>query len=156
MVLFIRCISGLLGFTALARVSFWHFNRRWFLLVQSALVFCAFAFLPAGSRIPLYFAIIFLYGFVHSCCYNNSIFHSSATGKNPKKNLALHEIFLSMGSAFGAAGGGFCYQRFGFAGTFAALGTVLALGLVVFVLLNYQDLKPGLFRVPRLFRGLRR
>jgi predicted MFS family arabinose efflux permease len=140
MVLFIRCISGLVGFTVLAKVSRWHFNRRWFLLVQSALVFCALAFLPAGGRIPFYFSIIFIYGFVHSCCYNNSIFHSSATGKNPQKNMALHEIFLSMGSAAGAAGGGFCYQHFGFAGTFAALGVVLSLGLAFFVLLDYHDL----------------
>jgi predicted MFS family arabinose efflux permease len=141
MVLFIRCASGLIGFTLLARISFWHFNRHWFLLIQSALVCCALAFLPAGSNIPFYFAIIFIYGFVHSCCYNNSIFHSSATGRNPKKNLALHEIFLSVGSAFGAAGGGFCYQHFGFAGTFIVLAVVQALGLALFVLLDYHDLR---------------
>jgi DHA1 family multidrug resistance protein-like MFS transporter/DHA1 family quinolone resistance protein-like MFS transporter len=139
MVLFIRCVSGLIGFTVLARITFWHFNRRWFLLVQGVLVLCAFAFLPAGNMIPLYFVIIFLYGFAHSCCYNNSIFHSSATGRNPGKNLALHEMLLSIGSALGSAGGGFCYQRFGFAGTFAALGIVQVLALVLFALLDYHD-----------------
>jgi predicted MFS family arabinose efflux permease len=87
----------------------------------------------------LYFVIIFIYGFVHSCCYNNSIFHSSATGRNTGKNLALHEVFLSIGSALGSAGGGFCYQRFGFAGTFAALGIVQILALVFFVLLDYHN-----------------
>jgi predicted MFS family arabinose efflux permease len=139
MVLFIRCVSGLIGFTVLARITFWHFNRRWFLLVQSAMVFCAFVFLPAGSVIPLYFVIIFIYGFVHSCCYNNSIFHSSATGRDTGKNLALHEVFLSIGSALGSAGGGFCYQRSGFVGTFAALGIVQVLALVFFVLLDYHN-----------------
>ncbi|MDR2785812.1 MAG: MFS transporter [Treponema sp.] len=139
MVLFIRCVSGLIGFTVLARITLWHFNRRWFLLVQSVLAFCAFAFLPAGNMIPFYFVIIFVYGFVHSCCYNNSIFYSSATGKNPGKNLALHEMLLSIGSALGSAGGGFCYQRFGFAGTFTALGIVQVLGLALFALLDYHD-----------------
>jgi DHA1 family multidrug resistance protein-like MFS transporter/DHA1 family quinolone resistance protein-like MFS transporter len=139
MVLFIRCVSGLIGFTVLARITFWHFNRRWFLLVQAALTLCALAFLPAGNMILLYFVIIFIYGFVHSCCYNNSIFHSSATGKNPGKNLALHEMLLSIGSALGSAGGGFCYQRFGFTGTFAALGLVQVLGLALFALLDYHD-----------------
>jgi predicted MFS family arabinose efflux permease len=139
MILFIRCVSGLIGFTVLARITFWHFNRRWFLLVQAVLAFCAFAFLPAGNMIPFYFVIIFVYGFAHSCCYNNSIFHSSATGRNPGKNLALHEMILSIGSAAGSAGGGFCYQHFGFAGTFAALGIVQVLGLALFVLLNYHD-----------------
>jgi hypothetical protein len=139
MVLFIRSISGLIGFTVLARITFWHFNRRWFLLVQAVLAICALAFLPAGSMIPFYFVIIFIYGFAHSCCYNNSIFHSSATGKNPGKNLALHEMLLAIGSAAGSAGGGFFYQRFGFAGTFAALGIVQVLGLALFALLDYHD-----------------
>jgi predicted MFS family arabinose efflux permease len=138
MVLFIRCVSGLIAFTVLARISFWHFNRRWFLLVQGALVLCVLGFFLAGSLVPLYFVIIFFYGFVNSCCYNNSIFHSSSTGRNIGKNLALHEVFLSIGSALGSAGGGFCYQRSGFAGTFAALGIVQVLALVFFVLLDYR------------------
>jgi predicted MFS family arabinose efflux permease len=139
MVLFIRSASALIGFTALARIGAWHFNRRWFLFVQSALVLCAFAFLPAGDRILGYFGIIFVFGFVHACCYNNSIFHSSATGRNTGKNLALHEVFLSIGNGCGSAGGGFCYQRFGFAGTFAALGIIQVLGLALFVALEYRD-----------------
>jgi predicted MFS family arabinose efflux permease len=139
MVLFIRCASALIGFTVLARIDAWHFNRRWFLLVQSVLALCAFAFLPAGDRIAGYFGIILVYGFVHSCCYNNSIFHSSATGRNTGKNLALHEVFLSVGNGIGSAGGGFCYQRFGFAGTFTALGIVQVLGLALFVALEYRD-----------------
>jgi predicted MFS family arabinose efflux permease len=139
MVLFIRSASALIGFTALARIGAWHFNRRWFLLVQSVLVVCALAFLAAGDRILGYFGIIFVFGFVHACCYNNSIFHSSATGRNTGKNLALHEVFLSVGNGFGSAGGGFCYQRFGFAGAFAALGIIQVLGLALFVALEYRD-----------------
>jgi predicted MFS family arabinose efflux permease len=138
LILFIRCVSGLAGFTVLARLTFWHFNRRWFFLVQGALVFCALAFLPAGRLMPLYFVIVFFYGFVNSCGYNNSIFHSGATGKNTGKNMALHEMFLSIGSALGSAGGGFCYQHAGFAGTFAALGIFQALALVFFALLDYH------------------
>jgi predicted MFS family arabinose efflux permease len=139
LVLFIRCIAGLIGFTVLARFTRWHFNRRWFILVQSGLVFCALAFVPGGSSLGFYFVIVFLYGLVNSCCYNNSIFYSSATGKNPRKNLALHEIFLSIGNACGALGGGFCYQRLGFSGAFFIVSLFLGLGLAVFVMLNNRE-----------------
>jgi predicted MFS family arabinose efflux permease len=139
LVLFVRCIAGLIGFTVLARFTRWHFNRRWFILVQSGLLFCALAFVLAGNRLVFYFVIVFFYGFVNSCCYNNSIFHSSATGKNPRKNLALHEIFLSIGNTFGALGGGFCYQRLGFSGAFFIVSLFLGLGLAVFVVLNNRE-----------------
>jgi predicted MFS family arabinose efflux permease len=118
------------------------FNRRWFILVQGGLVFCALAFVLAGSRIGLYFVVVILYGLVNSCCYSNSIFYSSATGKNPRKNLALHEIFLSIGSTCGALGGGFCYQRLGFSGAFLVVALFLGLGLGAFVLLNNRE-KPA-------------
>jgi predicted MFS family arabinose efflux permease len=139
LVLFVRCIAGLIGFTVLARYTRWHFNRRWFILVQAGLVFCALAFVLAGNRLSFYFVIVFLYGFVNSCCYSNSIFHSSATGKNPRKNLALHEIFLSVGTICGALGGGFCYQRLGFSGVFFIVSLFLGLGLAVFVVLNNRE-----------------
>ncbi|MDR0449885.1 MAG: MFS transporter [Treponema sp.] len=139
LVLFVRCVAGLIGFTVLARFTRWHFNRRWVILVQGGLVFCALAFVLAGSRIGFYFVIAFLYGFVNSCCYSNSIFYSSATGRNPRKNLALHEIFLSVGSACGALGGGFCYQRLGFQGAFFVMSLFLGLGLAAFVMLNNRE-----------------
>jgi predicted MFS family arabinose efflux permease len=139
MVLFVRCLSGLAGFTLLARFTFWHFNRRWFIFVQAALMLCAFLFIPAGNRLFFYFVIIVLYGFINAGCYNNSIFYSSATGRFPKKNLALHEIFLSMGSALGSAGGGFFYQHFRFAGTSAALTLVLGMGLAAFIVLDRRE-----------------
>jgi predicted MFS family arabinose efflux permease len=139
LVLFIRCVAGLIGFTVLARFTRWHFNRRWFILVQSGLVVCSLAFGLAGSRLVFYFVIVFFYGFVNSCSYNNSIFHSSATGKNPRKNLALHEIFLSIGNTCGALGGGFCYQRLGFSGAFFIISLFLGAGLAVFVVLNNRE-----------------
>jgi predicted MFS family arabinose efflux permease len=133
-VLFFRGISALIGFTLFARFTFWHFNRRWFIFTQSVLILCTVLFLIAGSHLYIYIFIIFLYGFCHSAAYNNSIFHASAGGKNAKKNLALHEIFLSIGSAAGAAGGGFCYQHFGFFGTYLILTLVQTGGLVFFIL----------------------
>ncbi|MDR1374430.1 MAG: MFS transporter [Treponema sp.] len=138
-VLFTRCAAGLIGFTVLARFTRWHFNRRWFVLAQSGLVFCALALTLAGNRLGFYLAVVFLYGLVNSCCYNNSIFYSSATGRNPRKNLALHEIFLSIGSACGALGGGFCYQRLGFSGAFFVLSLFLGLGLAIFIVLNNRE-----------------
>ncbi|MDR3191928.1 MAG: MFS transporter, partial [Treponema sp.] len=139
LVLFVRCIAGLIGFTILARFTRWHFNRRWFILVQGGLLFCALAFALAGSRLNFYFVIVSVYGFVNSCCYNNSIFHSSVTGKNPRKNMALHEIFISIGNTCGALGGGFFYQRLGFSGAFFIVSLFLGLGLAAFVMLNNRE-----------------
>ncbi|GHV39304.1 hypothetical protein AGMMS49546_11130 [Spirochaetia bacterium] len=150
LVLFFRGISALIGFAFFARFTFWHFNRRWFIFIQSALILCAILFITAGSHLYFYFFIIFFYGFFHSACYTNSIFHSSATGKNTRKNLALHEIFLSIGNAAGSAGGGFCYQHFGFLGTFIILTLVQGIGLAFFILLDYRGVADG---SPRVRKG---
>jgi len=143
MVLFFRSMAGFIGFSVLARFTLWHFNRKWFLITQGTLIFCTFLFLFAGNRLAFYTVVVFLFGFTHSCCYDNSIFYSGATGKDPKKNLALHEIFLSIGNAAGSAGGGFIYQHFRFGGTCFALVLVLGLGLGLLILLNKRERVPG-------------
>ncbi|MCL2318944.1 MAG: MFS transporter [Treponema sp.] len=142
MILFFRSLAGLAGFFILARFTFWHFNRRWFIALQGALMFSTLLFLAAGRLLPFYFAIGLFFGLIHSGCYDNSIFYSGATGKNPKKNLALHEIFMSLGSAAGTAGGGLIYQHFRFTGTCIALFLFLCLALGLLVLLDHQE-QPG-------------
>jgi predicted MFS family arabinose efflux permease len=138
MLLLFRGIAAMIGFSLFARLSFWHFNRRWFLIVQGACLLCALFFMLAGKNLFLNFVIIVVYGFFYSGMYNNSIFHSSADARNSKSNLAVHEIFLSIGNMLGSFGGGFCYQRFGMAGTFLALSLVLFLVLAIYVLLIYR------------------
>jgi predicted MFS family arabinose efflux permease len=139
LLLFIRCVAGLVGFSLLAHLTAWHFNRRWFLYMQAGLILCSFLFILAGGQLLFFFIIVLVYGLLNSACYNNSMFYSGATGKNPKKNMALHEIFLCVGNAAGTAGGGFFYQRFGFGGTCLVLILVLGLGLATFVLLERRD-----------------
>jgi predicted MFS family arabinose efflux permease len=139
MMLFLRCAASFAGFTILARFTAWHFNRRWFVIIQSAMIFCAFLFLLAGSRLSLFFSTVFLFGLLTSACYNNSIFYSGATGRNPQKNLALHEIFLAIGNAVGSAGGGFVYQYFRFTGVCLALILFYGIVLWVFILINKRE-----------------
>jgi predicted MFS family arabinose efflux permease len=139
MLLLFRGLAAMIGFSLFARLSFWHFNRRWFLIVQGACLICALFFMLAGKNLFLNFAAIAVYGFFYSGMYNNSIFHSSAGAKNNKSNLAIHEIFLSIGNMLGSFGGGLCYQRFGMTGTFLALSLVLSLVLAVYVLLIYRN-----------------
>jgi predicted MFS family arabinose efflux permease len=138
MLLLFRGLAAMIGFSLFARLSFWHFNRRWFLIIQSACLGCALFFMLAGRSLFLNFVIIAVYGFFYSGMYNNSIFHSSADTRNNKSNLAIHEIFLSIGNMLGSFGGGFCYQRFGMTGTFLAISFVLALVLAIYVLLIYR------------------
>ena len=140
MLLFSRSAMGFIGFTILARFRFWHFNRKWFFITQAGLIFCSFLLLIAGKEIFILFLVGILYGFINSACYNNSIFYAGATGRNPKKNLAFHEIVMSVGNASGTAGGGLLYQHFRFTGTCLAMLLVLGTGLGV---LFYIDKRNG-------------
>ena len=135
-VLFSRCVIGFIGFAILAKVSAWHFNFRWIIILQASLAFCTLLFILTGNHIGFYFVIAVFYGFVNAGCVTNSIFYSRSTGKNPKKNLALHEMILCSGSAAGTVGGGFLYLNFGFAGTSLVLFLLLSMGIGVFILIT--------------------
>jgi predicted MFS family arabinose efflux permease len=139
MLLFFRCTASFAGFTILAKFTGWHFNRRWFIIIQSGMIFCTFLLMLAGSRLFLYNMIVLIFGLMTSACYNNSIFYSGVTGINPKKNLALHEIFLAIGNAAGSAGGGFIYQYFRFTGVCLALMLFYGIGLWAFVIINKKE-----------------
>jgi predicted MFS family arabinose efflux permease len=138
LLLLFRGAAAIIAFTWFARRTFWHFNRRWFLFLQGIMILCALLFIGAGKYLLPYLAIAFIYGFFYAGCYNNSIFHAGADKKNTGKNMALHEMFLSLGSASGALGGGFCYQYFGIAGALLFLALVQILGLLVLALFDRQ------------------
>ena len=107
--------------------------------MQTALIIISFLYLLAGPHLFLFYGIVLLFGFVNSCCINNSMFHSGATGKDPKKNLALHEILMSIGRITGTAGGGFIYQRYRLTGTYLVLILILCLGFGAFKLLDRRN-----------------
>ena len=134
LMLFFRCAVGLVCFAVLGKISAWHFKRWWFLCLTGGLAFCAVLFFFAGNHLVPFFIIAALFGLVNSGCNTTSTFYASATGKNPKKNIALHEMFLSLGSALGSAGGGYLYQHFHFVGLNIAhtLFLVLSLGYLVY------------------------
>jgi predicted MFS family arabinose efflux permease len=129
LVLLFRGLAGVIAFTFYARFIFWHFNRRWILFLHSSLVVLALALFFSGKIIFFYMIIALIFGFTNAGCYNNSIFHSGVDKKNPAKNMALHEIFLSIGGAAGSLGGGFCLQFFGMGSTFFILTLVQGAGL---------------------------
>jgi predicted MFS family arabinose efflux permease len=135
-ILFFRCLTGLAGFTILARFTLWHFRRRWFFILQGGLIICSILYLFAGSKLGFFFLIAGIYGLIGSGCNTTSIFYSSSTGKNTKKNLALHEIFSSLGQGVGSAGGGFLYQHFRYTGMCVSLTIVLSMGIGIFILLD--------------------
>ena len=131
-VLLLRCVAGFVAFALLAKFTAWHFNFRWFFIQKATLALCALLFIIAGSNIHFYFGIVIIYGLVNAACNTSSVFYSRATGKNPKKNIALHEMFLCLGTAVGTAGGGLLYQHFGFIGVCFAL-LLLSIGAAGFV-----------------------
>jgi predicted MFS family arabinose efflux permease len=138
LLLLFRGAAAIVAFTWYARYTFWHFNRRWFLILQGSIILCSILLFTAGAHVLIYLGIAFLYGFVYAGCYNNSIFHSGADKKNTGRNMALHEMFLSVGSAMGALGGGFCFQYIGMAGTLLVLALIQAAGFLALVLIDRQ------------------
>ena len=126
--LFMRSGTSFLGFTILANFTIWHFNKRWFSILQFALLFCSLCLLTTGNNLTIFYCIAVIAGLASSGCYNNSIFYSGTTGKNPKKNLALHEIFMAIGGAAGSSSGGFIYQHFRLPGISIMMAMILLLG----------------------------
>jgi predicted MFS family arabinose efflux permease len=136
LVLLVRGAAAIIAFTWFARYTFWHFNRRWFLILQGMIILCALFFITAGTLVIPYLALSFIFGFFYAGSYNNSIFHSGADKKNTQGNMAFHEMFLSIGSAAGSLGGGFCLQYLGMSGALLILALVQAIGLAVLVLID--------------------
>ncbi|AEF81139.1 MFS transporter [Leadbettera azotonutricia] len=129
LVMLFRGIAGVLAFTFFAKFIFWHFNKKWILFLHGSLIVSSLILLFSGKMILLYMIIAFAFGFISAGCYNNSIFHSGVDKKNPAKNMALHEIFLSIGGAAGSLGGGYCLQFFGMGSTFFILAIIQGAGL---------------------------
>ncbi|MDR1863739.1 MAG: MFS transporter [Treponema sp.] len=138
LLLLFRGAAAIIAFTWFARYTFWHFNRRWFFILQGILILCALFFIIPGTYLLIYLVIAFVYGLFYAGCYNNSIFHSGADKRNTGKNMALHEMFLSIGSATGALGGGFIFQYFGITVALLFLALVQALGLLALVFIDRQ------------------
>jgi predicted MFS family arabinose efflux permease len=136
--LLFRGAAAIIAFTWFARYTFWHFNRRWFFILQGIMILCALLLIGAGPRLLIYLVFASVYGFSYAGCYNNSIFHAGADKKNTGSNMALHEMFLSLGSAAGSLGGGFVFQYFGMTGALLFLALIQTLGLLVLVLIDRQ------------------
>ena len=128
-ILFFRCVAGLAGFSFLARFTTWHFKRYWFIVLQGGMAVSSLVYLFSGSRLAVFFLIASLFGLFNSACNTTSVFYSSTTGSNFKKNIASHEIFTALGQSLGTAGGGFLYQHFRFTGMCLSLFLALALGI---------------------------
>ncbi|MCL2007685.1 MAG: MFS transporter [Treponema sp.] len=139
MVHFFRCAAGFAAFAVLAKYTAWHFRNWWFLLMQGGLTFCAFLFLLAGNTLGFIIFAAMLFGVINSGANTTSVYYSSSTGKNPKRNFAFHEIFMSLGHAAGAAGGGYLYQNFSFRGMSGALMIVLGAGVVAYIILGRRS-----------------
>ena len=136
LILFFRCVVGFAAFVFMAKFTGWHFNRRWILIPHGILILLVLLFFPAGSRLFFYFVIAIVYGFLNSTWNTSSIFYSSTTGRNPRKNLAIYEISISLGNGSGSVAGGFFYQQFRFGGSCLALFLIMGLGMGLLVFLD--------------------
>ena len=149
MVQFFRCGAGFAGFAILGRFTAWHFKGWWFVFIQGGFTFCSLLFLLAGNHLFFFFFLAILFGLLNSACNATSVFYSSSTGKHHKRNVAFHEIYLSLGLAIGSAGGGFVYQRLNLPGMALALSLALSVGVVVFVIINRRKLSATTVLAPQ-------
>jgi predicted MFS family arabinose efflux permease len=127
-VLMLRGLLSLATFIVFIRFTFWHFNRRWFLVIQAGLIADALLLCLLGSNIVFCALMIAFYGFLYASSYNNSIFYASADKKTAGKSAAYHETFINMGQAIGSLGGGFCFQYLGMPATFLIITGMQAVG----------------------------
>ena len=140
-VLFFRSAASFVGFILLARFITWHFKRSWFIVLQAGLMLSVMFFLPAGNLLYLYYVVAVFYGFLYAGCNTNSLYYAGITGKYPKKNLALHEMILSLGNASGTFAGGLFYQHLRFTGTCLAFFLILGIGMGLHVILNRKEIR---------------
>jgi len=133
--LLLRGLLSLVGFTILAKLTKWHFNRPWIILVQAVTVCTIVVMFILPSTLGTNSAFILFYGLLYAAAYNNSIFHGCSGAINRGGRMAVHEAVLTAGVASGAFMGGLFYQRGGMPGVWLFLLILETLALLAMVLL---------------------
>ncbi|MBN2051140.1 MAG: MFS transporter [Spirochaetales bacterium] len=133
-IMLLRALYATLGFLFFGRFVFWHFNRKFLLILQTVLV--VFSLLLMFLRSFTGFLLVLPFqGFILSAFYSSSVFHGAVGCPERQQRMAIHEGVLTIGVVLGSVLGGLIYQQTSIRGVFtlvmAVAGAVL-LGQGVF------------------------
>ncbi|MBA7618162.1 hypothetical protein ES703_25483 [subsurface metagenome] len=126
----VRAIFATLGFIAMGRSDFWHFEPL--LMIAGQIFLAAIMFLMSFVSLPFFLgAFIALLGACMAISHTNSLFHGVSGSINRSGRMAVHEILLSAGLIAGSAIGGVIYQNFSMSAVYLFCSFLVTFGLLI-------------------------
>jgi len=139
LLLLFRALFSTFIFAFAGKMSWWHFNKAYMLIMQLSMVVFAL-FIPYTKSWTSFAAALSLFGIIFAAQYSSSIFHGVSGSIHREKRMAIHEAVLTVGVIIGAIGGGEIYQHYGMAAAFNSAAAAAALILVFqIVTMGFQN-----------------
>jgi MFS family permease len=139
LLLLFRALFSTFIFVLAGKLSWWHYNKVFMLILQFLTVVFALFIPYIRSWLGFTFSM-FLFGVLFAAQYSSSIFHGVSGSIHREKRMAIHESVLTIGIILGAVGGGEIYQRWGMVVAFnvaaAAAALILILQVIIIVIQN--------------------
>jgi len=138
LLLLFRALFSTFVFVLAGKISWWHFNKAYMLIMQLLMVVFAL-FIPHTKSWVSFAAALSLFGIIFAGGYSSSIFHGVSGSIHREKRMAIHEAVLTVGVILGAIGGGEIYQHWGMTAAFQS-AAVAATFILIFqiVILVFQ------------------
>ena len=138
LLLLFRALFSTFIFVLAGKISWWHFNKAYMLIMQLLMVVFAL-FIPHTKSWVSFAAALSLFGIIFAGGYSSSIFHGVSGSIHREKRMAIHEAVLTVGVILGAIGGGEIYQHWGMTAAFQS-AAVAATFILIFqiVILVFQ------------------
>ncbi len=121
-------ICNFLTVTAAGRLSFWHFKPVLLLGVQIALVASALLLIFGGTLMSFALSFVVM-GCAFGFSYSSHLYYGACGNKKRSKQMAIHEVTISLGVIVGAGSGGYLAGNYGGYWPYWFAVIVLALGL---------------------------
>ena len=136
LLLLFRALFSTFIFVLAGKISWWHFNKAYMLIIQLLMIVFTL-FIPYTKSWISFAAGLSLFGILFAGGYSSSIFHGVSGSIHREKRMAIHEAVLTVGVITGAIGGGEIYQHWGMVSVFnsaaAAAAFVLFFQIVIMV-----------------------
>lgn len=139
LLLLFRALFSTFVFIFAGKLTWWHFNKTYLLILQILMVLITFLIPYTQSWISSV-VVLSLFGVLFAAQYSSSIFHGVSGSIHREKRMVIHESVLTLGVIFGAVGGGILYQHWGMAAAFnsaaAAAVIILVFQIIILVFLK--------------------
>ncbi len=129
LLLLFRALFSTFVFIFAGKISCWHFNKIYLLILQLLMVFLTFI-IPFTESWIAFATVLSIFGILFAAQYSSSIFHGVSGSIYREKRMAIHESVLTVGVILGAIGGGEIYQHWGMA---AAFNSAAAAAVLIFI-----------------------